>query len=294
MDRYKIKELEKENEKIKNDNKKMSELIKTRIDNINMIYYFNANHKTIEKEKESSINKNKGEKLILSLEKENKRLKQLIVSYKQENNNKSEIIKHLPGICDININIKEKINKYRKEYKKEYENKLKSSINNISNEYQEEKRKLDENYKRIFDYNNYEMYKYMSENESEKNNLLLKKQSILNESTLLYEIINNIFQKYLSIFKNIRKQDNPKKEHYFEIFKSLEEFEKIIKESQANVNYYTFPITLKEVDKNLIKNLKKGDKKIVIGEHNKLMNNFVYNHLFLKYKESLDFKKINN
>ena len=281
-ERFKIEELEKENESIRNENKKMKKIYETRLDTITMINYFNDNIEN-SKDKKYIKEKNEQEKLILSLRNENNKLKQILLAYKFENSRKGEIIQKFPEIFNLNLMLKNKI-KQKQSNKNLKENKMNKSMYNMNNIIKEIKKdnQLDDNIGKIFDVQNYELLKYISDKEIEKKKLLKEKNSILKESILFYKLIMNIFLRHLSLYKNIQNLKNEK----YEIYEFFEEYDKMIKEAKDNINYYSFPITLKEIEK---EKTESNNNIFKIESDAKIINNLPYGDLLLKYKKSLDY-----
>ena len=271
IERNKLKNLELENEKIKNENKKLKLLLETRIDTLKMINYFKENYDKEEKDHKNKNEKNQQEKIILSLKKENNNLNQLLIGYRKENDKKSEILQKLPEIIDINLKIKEKIKKFQKDNEKK--NKLNKSMININEEKKEEKGKKDNMNKKMFDFLNDEILNFFSEYESKKKQIIKEKQSILEESTSLYGLLMNLIKEYSSIFQNIKKNN------FQDILICIDEYENAIKKVKNNINYDSFPITLREMDKDLV-NVKNNIFNISnisnIKSEDKLKNIFSY------------------
>ena len=164
------------------------------------------------------------------------------------------------------------------------------SSNNIFHVLNKEKNKLDDNIQNIFDIQNLEIVKFISDKESERKKLLKENKAILKESILLYKIIMSIIQKYISIFDNIMDIKNSIKLYSHEIFKYLEEFDNIINDAKKNINTYSFPITINKIEQEINSNMLKGNSTNIfkIDSDVKLINNLPYGDLLLKYKKSLD------
>ena len=209
------------------------------------------------------------------LENENKKLNQIIDEYKKENDNKFKFINNLPKVLKENCDIQKKITEIKNNIQSEYDQKLKNELNQITQNNKKEKEKLEIKYKKIIqlkeEENSILKNKIEEINKDNKNNY----KNIIRESVLLYELINNIFQKYKKEFSSYNYSSSIQKFNNFIL--SKDKFQELLDNTERSITMFSFPITLKEVNSKYNNLLNKGDFKILkIDPIQKISNNTIY------------------
>ena len=233
------------------------------------------------------------------LKEKNKILNQLLNKYKQENDNKNNIIKTLPNIFVEDLKFQNKVDDGLNKIKNDLVKKFRKEIKAIQMNNEKEKDILSNKYENLINQKVNELKKMDNEIIDLNKKLKNYDKDYIKEIINLYQIIDELITNYKKCFNQKKKFTSDIKDiRNFAVFINLkEEFDNIIEKFENNVNRFKYPILFNYLDEQGIERKKtkivvykikeKERKKNFLALENKLSDKYIPNEILLKKKEHI-------
>ena len=233
------------------------------------------------------------------LKEKNKVLNQLLNKYKEENDNKFNIIKSLPNNLVEDLNFQKKIEEGLNIIQNDLVKKFRKEIREIKINNEKERNVLSEKYENLINQKVNDLKKIDNQiidlNKKLKNN----DKDYIKEIINLYHIIDALVTNYKNCFNQKKKFTSDIYEiRNFAVFLNLkEEFDNVIEKFENSVNRFKYPILFNYLDEQGIERKKtkivvfkikeKEKKKNFLALDNKLSDKYISNEKLLEKKEHI-------
>ena len=233
------------------------------------------------------------------LKEKNKVLHQLLNKYKEENDNKFNIIKSLPSFLVEDLQFQNKIEEGLNIIQNDLVKKYRKEIREIQINNDKEKNVLSEKYESLINQKVNDLKKIDNQIKDLNKKLKNYDKDYIKEIINLYQIIDELITKYKNCFNQKKKFTSDINEiRNFAVFFNLkEEFDNVIEKFENSVNRFKYPILFNYLDEQGIERKKtkivvykikeKEKKNNFLALENKLSDKYISNEKLLEKKEHI-------